>query len=76
MELQATISALKSLKVPCKVTLFTDSEYLRGDITEWLPRCKANRWRTADRKAVKNDELWRHTSQLTGRRSGISLGFV
>ncbi len=40
MELQAAISALKSLKEPCEVTLFTDSEYLRGEITEWLPRWK------------------------------------
>ena len=71
-----TISALKSLKEPCEVTLFTDSEYLREGITEWLPRWKANHWRTADRKAVKNDDLWRHTRQLTGQRSGISLGFV
>ena len=46
MELQAAISALKSLKEPCEITLFTDSEYLRGGITEWLPRGKANHWRT------------------------------
>jgi ribonuclease HI len=76
MELQAAISALKSLKEPCEVTLLIDSEYLRGGITEWLPRWKASHWRTADRKAVKKDDLWRDTSQLTGRRSGISLGFV
>jgi ribonuclease HI len=67
MELQAAISALKSLKEPCEVTLFTDSEYLRGGITEWLPRWKANQWRTADRKAVKNDDLWRQLEEATGR---------
>ncbi len=67
MELQAAISALESLKEPCEVTLYTDSEYLRGGITEWLPRWKANHWRTADRKAVKNDDLWRQLEEATGR---------
>ena len=57
MELQAAISALMALKAPCEVTLFTDSEYLRQGITEWLPIWKANQWRTAERKAVKNDDL-------------------
>jgi ribonuclease HI len=65
MELQAAISALKSLKEPCEVTLFTDSEYLRGGITEWLSRWKANHWRTADRKPVKNDDLWRQLEEAT-----------
>ncbi len=46
MELQAAISALTALKEPCDVTLFTDSEYLRGGIMEWLPMWKANHWRT------------------------------
>ncbi len=46
MELRAAISTLSSLKEPCEVTLFTDSEYLRGGITEWLPRRKANHCRT------------------------------
>jgi ribonuclease HI len=67
MELQAAIVALESLKVPCDVTLFTDSEYLRGGITECLPRWKANHWRTADRKPVKNDDLWRQLEEATGR---------
>jgi ribonuclease HI len=67
MELQAAISALQSLKEPCEVTLLTDSEYLRGGITEWLPRWKANQWRTADRKAVKNDDLWRQLEEAASR---------
>jgi ribonuclease HI len=67
MELKAAISALKSLKEPCDVTLFTDSEYLRGGIIEWLPRWKANRWRTVERKAVKNDDLLRQLEEATGR---------
>jgi ribonuclease HI len=57
MELQAAISALSALKEPCEVTLFTDSEYLRQGITEWLSRWKANNWRTVDRKALRNDGL-------------------
>lgn len=59
MELQAAISALTALKEPCAVTLFTDSEYLRQGISEWLPRWKANRWLTVNRKPVKNEDLWR-----------------
>jgi ribonuclease HI len=66
MELQAAIAALTALKRPCDVTLFTDSEYLRQGITEWLPRWKANQWRTAERKAVKNDDLWRLLDQAAG----------
>jgi ribonuclease HI len=67
MELQAAISALKSLKEPCEVTLFTDSEYLRGGITERLPQWKANYWRTVERKAVKNDDPQRQLEEATGR---------
>jgi ribonuclease HI len=69
MELQAAISALKALKQPCEVTLFTDSEYLRQGITDWLPRWKANQWRTADRKPVKNDDLWRQLDEAASRHS-------
>ncbi len=69
MELQAAISALTALKQPCDVTLFTDSEYLRGGITEWLPSWKANHWRTAEKKAVKNDDLWRQLDQLASKHN-------
>ena len=67
MELQAAISALAALKEPCEVTLFTDSAYLRGGITEWLPRWKADQWRTADRKPVKSDDLWRQLDSVVSR---------
>ena len=69
MELQAAISALTALKQPCDVTLFTDSEYLRQGITEWLSRWKANNWRTVDRKPVKNDDLWRQLDEVASRHS-------
>jgi len=58
MELTAVIEALIALKVPCEVELFTDSEYVRNGITEWIHNWKARGWRTADKKPVKNKELW------------------
>jgi ribonuclease HI len=58
MELMAAISALEALKRPCSVDLYTDSEYLRGGITGWINGWKRNGWRTADRKPVKNVDLW------------------
>jgi len=58
MELQAAIEALAALKEPCKVALYTDSVYVRSGITEWLPAWRARGWRTADRKPVKNKDLW------------------
>jgi len=64
MELQAAIAALHALKKPCAVALFTDSEYLRDGIGEWLTRWKVNGWRTLDRKAVKNQDLWRELDAL------------
>jgi ribonuclease HI len=59
MELMAAISALESLKRPCRVSLTTDSEYVRKGITEWIGAWKRRGWKTADRKPVKNEDLWR-----------------
>ena len=59
MEITAAIRALRSLKHPSAVTLHTDSRYLLDGITLWLSRWKANGWKTADKKPVKNAELWR-----------------
>jgi ribonuclease HI len=58
MELTAAIKALEALKRPCTVELYTDSEYLRNGITTWIKNWKRNGWRTADRKPVKNVDLW------------------
>jgi ribonuclease HI len=58
MELTAVIRALEALKRPAAAALYTDSEYVRRGITEWLPAWKANGWRTAAKKPVKNRELW------------------
>ena len=59
MELMAAIKALEALKKPSAVVVHTDSRYVMDGITKWLPRWKANGWRTADKKPVKNDDLWR-----------------
>ncbi len=58
MELQAVISALKALKRPVEARLYTDSQYVRRGILEWVPQWKARGWKTADRKPVKNQDLW------------------
>jgi ribonuclease HI len=58
MELLAAISALEALKKPCSVDLHTDSQYLRQGITSWIHSWKKNGWRTADKKPVKNMDLW------------------
>jgi ribonuclease HI len=58
MELTAAIMALEALTAPSEVDLYTDSAYLRGGITSWIKAWKRNGWRTADKKAVRNAELW------------------
>jgi ribonuclease HI len=58
MELMAAISALEALKFPCVVDLHTDSKYLQDGISKWIHGWKRNGWRTADKKPVKNIDLW------------------
>ena len=58
MELMAAIQGLEALKRPCRVRLFTDSIYVRDGVTKWIHGWKKNGWRTADKKPVKNVELW------------------
>ncbi len=58
MELMGAIAALQTLKSPCEVELYTDSNYLRHGITTWLPQWKIRAWKTADKKPVKNQDLW------------------
>jgi ribonuclease HI len=64
MELTAAIAALEALKRPCTVDLYTDSQYLRSGITTWITTWKRNGWRTAERKPVKNVDLWQRLDQL------------
>jgi ribonuclease HI len=63
MELQAAISALQALKQPCEVHLYTDSEYLRRGITEWLPRWRGRGWRRKGGE-LANVELWQALDQV------------
>ncbi|MBN9060940.1 MAG: ribonuclease HI [Rhizobiales bacterium 65-9] len=67
MELMAAIAALESLKRPVEVELHTDSQYLRNGITQWIHGWKKNGWRTADRKPVKNEELWKRLDAAVAR---------
>ena len=67
MELTAAIAALEALKRPCGVDLHTDSQYLRQGVMSWLAGWKKNGWRTADRKPVKNEDLWRRLDTATER---------
>jgi ribonuclease HI len=64
MELTAVIRALEALKRPVEASVYTDSEYVRRGITEWIPGWKARGWRTADRKPVKNQDLWEELDRL------------
>jgi ribonuclease HI len=63
MELMAAIAALEALKRPCLVDLHTDSQYLRDGIMSWIKKWKGNGWRTADRKPVKNVDLWKRLDE-------------
>lgn len=67
MELTAAIEALRALREPCEVDLTTDSQYVRKGISEWLAQWKARGWRTAAKKPVKNDDLWRALDEQAGR---------
>jgi ribonuclease HI len=67
MELMAAIMALEALSRPCAVDLHTDSQYVRGGVTGWMAGWKRNGWRTADKKPVKNEELWRRLDDAAAR---------
>ncbi|NIP71918.1 MAG: ribonuclease HI [Gammaproteobacteria bacterium] len=67
MELTAAIRALESLKRSCRVVLTTDSQYVRKGITEWMANWKRRGWKTANRKPVKNADLWRRLDEARAR---------
>jgi len=66
MELLAVIRALEALKRRCRVRLHTDSKYVQQGISEWIHAWKKRGWKTADRKPVKNEDLWRRLDELAG----------
>lgn len=67
MELLAAIQGLDALKRSCQVDLYTDSQYVRKGITEWMYNWKKNGWKTAAKKPVKNDDLWKKLDELSGK---------
>jgi ribonuclease HI len=67
MELMAAIKGLEALKRPCRVQLFTDSNYVRDGITKWIHGWRRNGWKTADKKPVKNAELWQELLDAAAR---------
>jgi ribonuclease HI len=71
MELMAAIMALEGLSRPCTVDLFTDSQYVRDGITKWLRNWKTRGWRTADKKPVKNEDLWRRLDEARTRHDVV-----
>jgi ribonuclease HI len=64
MELTAVIRGFEALTRPCRVVVTTDSQYVRNGITVWIQRWRRNGWRTADRKPVKNSDLWQRLDEL------------
>jgi ribonuclease HI len=64
MELTAVIRALEAIKRPCPIKIYTDSSYVQKGITEWIVGWKQRGWRTADKKPVKNDDLWKQLDTL------------
>jgi len=67
MELMAAIAALEALQRPRRVELHTDSQYVRSGLTSWIQAWKRNGWRTADKKPVKNEDLWRRLDAAAAR---------
>lgn len=69
MELMAVISAIGSLEVPSVAQVFTDSQYVQKGISQWIHNWKRNGWKTADKKAVKNADLWLQLDDLVGKHT-------
>lgn len=67
MEMMAAIKSLEALKTPCDVALYTDSQYVMKGITEWIHDWKKCGWKTADKKPVKNAELWQQLEEAVSR---------
>ncbi len=67
MELTAVIRALEALKRECRVRLHTDSKYVQQGISEWIHSWKKRGWKTADKKPVKNEDLWRRLDELAAQ---------
>ncbi len=75
MELTAVIRGLEALRKPCRVEVHTDSQYVQKGISEWLAGWKARGWKTADKKPVKNQDLWQELDELQAKHD-ISFHWV
>jgi ribonuclease HI len=69
MELMAAIMALETLKRPCKVSLTTDSQYVKNGITAWMKNWKKRGWKTANKEPVKNMDLWQRLDQAVSKHT-------
>ncbi|RMI12813.1 ribonuclease HI [Cellulomonas triticagri] len=69
MELRAVIEGLRVLKEPCRVDLHVDSQYVMQGVTKWIAGWKRNGWRTADKKPVKNQDLWQDLDEQVARHA-------
>lgn len=69
MELTAAIEGLRALKEPCKVTIVTDSQYVKNGIQSWLKGWKKNGWKTASKKPVQNQDLWQALDEAVARHT-------
>ena len=76
MEMMAAIMALETIKRPTTVRLHTDSTYVKDGITKWLPAWKKRGWKTADKKPVKNVDLWQRLEAAAGRHEEVSWHWV
>ena len=68
MELLAPIKALKKIKKEANITIFTDSTYLKNGITEWIKKWEINGWKSANKKPIKNKDLWQDLNKLTQKK--------
>ena len=71
MELMAAISSLEELEKSTKLTIITDSNYVKGGVTEWIKNWKKNNWKTANKKDVKNIDLWKRLDQARSKHEVI-----
>ena len=71
MELRAAVEGLKALREVCEVEITTDSEYMRNGITKWIKGWKAKGWKTADKKPVKNQDLWEELDEQNNRHHTV-----
>jgi ribonuclease HI len=76
MELLAVISAFAALKVSSDIELTTDSQYVKNGITQWMPKWKQNGWKTAQRKPIKNQDMWEQLDEQVNRHKQISWHWV